>query len=82
MKRYEKKLRHSRQVLQRKNQELDQVNANRDTFFYTVSHDLRNPLAHIKAIVPLLKNSQPEQVAVLSELLEQSTQRLEDILHG
>jgi PAS domain S-box-containing protein len=82
LKEYEKKLRRSRKLLLKKNQQLDHINTNLDTFFYTTSHDLGNPLANIKAIVELLKNGKPEQVEMFVGLLEGSTKRLEDILVG
>ena len=80
LKQYEKKLRQSRKALQKKNQQLDEANANLDTFFYTVSHDLRNPLANIKAAVNLLKKAKQDQQEPLIGLLEQSTGRMNEIL--
>lgn len=82
LKEYEKKLRRSQKLLLRKNQALDKANANLDTFFYTISHDLRNPLANIKSIVSLLKKVDPQQLETLVALLERSTERLDDILTG
>lgn len=64
------------------NAELSQLNADLDTFFDTVSHDLRGPLNNIKGLIELLKNPKQEEMPDLILMLEKSTLRVEDVLTG
>jgi PAS domain S-box-containing protein len=82
LKQYEKKLKKSKKKLRRKNQELDALNAELDTFFYSISHDLRNPLANIKGVIELLKLGDSSQLETYVDLLEKATDRFEEVITG
>lgn len=50
-------LQEKEQSISAKNQELIEVNAELDRFFYSVSHDLRSPLTSMQGLLELLKTS-------------------------
>lgn len=68
--------------LRRQNAELFQLNTDLDDFFHTVSHDMGGPLNNLKGLINLLKEAQPEEIPLITQMLEESTQRFEDVLTG
>lgn len=65
--------------LERKNDELQKINAELDNFVYSISHDLRAPLLSIKGILQLIpvKEKTTEGTDKLLQLAEKSVNRLD-----
>ncbi|PRY14392.1 PAS domain S-box-containing protein [Pontibacter ummariensis] len=68
--------------LRTQNAELSQLNADLDTFFDTVSHDLYGPLNNVKGLVEVLKDAGQEEIASVTQMLESSVQRFDEVLTG
>lgn len=71
---------------ERRNLELQKVNADLDAFANTVSHDLRAPLQNMSGIINLLENSlhtgNNEDVAYLLPLLREQTYKMDKMITG
>ena len=71
--------------------ELERLNASHETFIYSVSHDLKGPLANIEGLVQLLTQSSSElnestgedtnDHQFVVELLDQSVKSMKDIIN-
>ncbi len=71
--------------------ELERLNASHETFIYSVSHDLKAPLANIEGLVQLMIKSSGELTAQIGEnskkqnyiadLLDKSVQSMKDIIN-
>lgn len=68
--------------LRTQNAELSQLNADLDTFFDTISHDLYGPLNNVKGLVEVLKEAEQEEIASITQMLENSVQRFDEVLTG
>ncbi len=70
--------------LMRGRTQLQELNAKKDKFFSIIAHDLRNPISSIIGISNLLvektKDNAPEDVIMATELLQQSSGRVMDLL--
>jgi signal transduction histidine kinase len=64
------------------NAELNQLNSDLDTFFDTVSHDLYGPLNNVKGLVDMLKVARQDELTEITQMLESSVQRFDDVLTG
>ena len=81
----EEKVKERTQELYEKNQDLTKVNAELlkvnkelDQFVYSVSHDLRAPIASMKGLVNLLRmESSPETAQLYSQLISKNLDRLD-----
>ncbi|WP_242918637.1 PAS domain-containing sensor histidine kinase [Pontibacter liquoris] len=73
-------LQNAEKNLRKQNLELIHLNADLDTFFFTVSHDLRGPLSNIQSLIELMKEGVQMPLPVLTQRLEKSTRRLSDVL--
>src|SRR5690554_1062463 len=70
--------------------ELEKLNASHETFIYSVSHDLKAPLANIEGLVKYLLESSPdrsdkdgqyyEEQRSIAQLLEKSVKSMKDII--
>jgi len=71
--------------------ELERLNASHETFIYSVSHDLKGPLANIEGLVLLLTKSSDELIGnthgeakdhqFIVELLDKSVKSMKDIIN-
>lgn len=67
--------------LREKNQDLLSINEELDKFVYSASHDLRAPLTSMQGLIELAKiQSDPEQIKVYLQLMEQSLQKQDDFI--
>ncbi|MCJ8165535.1 PAS domain-containing sensor histidine kinase [Pontibacter sp. E15-1] len=73
------KLTQTQEELSRKNEELIKINDDLDTFVYTASHDLKNPILNIEGLVAvldeILENNATEEVKVVLKLINNSVAR-------
>jgi signal transduction histidine kinase len=67
------------EAVNRKNDELQKINAELDNFVYSISHDLRSPLLSIKGIVSLIMHSSEidEKTQKYLEMVDGSATRLD-----
>lgn len=66
----EESLQEKERSITAKNQELTEVNAELDRFFYSVSHDLRSPLSSLQGLLALLEHTKdPQETREYIELL-------------
>jgi signal transduction histidine kinase len=67
------------EAVNRKNEELQKINAELDNFVYSISHDLRSPLLSIKGIVSLIMHSSEidEKTRKYLEMVDGSATRLD-----
>ena len=67
------------EAVNRKNEELQKINAELDNFVYSISHDLRSPLLSIKGIVSLIMHSSEidEKTHKYLEMVDGSATRLD-----
>ena len=72
------------QKLQKRTQELEIANNDLEAFNYTVSHDLRNPLAGIKMACSLLTSyvGQQEKPQIYLSTIQKYTDQINDTLEG
>lgn len=71
-------LKHNMATLKDEQQELEKVNAQLDSFVYSISHEIRAPLASIKGLINLSKNENSiEELKLLNERKESSLNRLD-----
>lgn len=64
--------------LRQRNEELQKVNFELDKFVYSVSHDLRAPLASIMGLIELLKSETDiERIRIYLDLQDKSVRRLD-----
>lgn len=69
------------QFLSVKNEELTQVNAELDKFFYSVSHDLRSPLASMQGLLGLLETAKdPKELTEYVALLRGRVESLDQFV--
>jgi two-component system, OmpR family, phosphate regulon sensor histidine kinase PhoR len=65
--------------------ELQKLNADHETFIYTVSHDLKAPLNNIEGLIDELKKSsakdKPEEMDQIISMLNLSTARMKDMIN-
>lgn len=66
-------------------QKIEKINADHETFIYSVSHDFNGPLANLASLVDLLKRSLSDEVKEDTgdylEKIEKSTHSLKDIIN-
>ena len=62
------------------NDELDRKNQELTEFAYTLSHDLKNPLSNIMALIPLARSA--EEKKLFLDKIEISAMSLENIIRG
>lgn len=66
-------------------QKVEKINADHETFIYSVSHDFNGPLANLVSLVDLLKRSLGDEVKEdtleFLEKIEKSTHSLKDIIN-
>jgi signal transduction histidine kinase/ligand-binding sensor domain-containing protein len=73
-----REIRSNEKELEEKNQQLTKVNKDLDRFVYSVSHDIKAPLASLKGVISLLKmESMNPQVAQYIKYIEQSVIKLD-----
>jgi PAS domain S-box-containing protein len=64
--------------LQQKNEELEKLNQELDSFVYSVSHDLRAPMASVLGLINLVKDEVDTPAALMYlELMQKSIQKLD-----
>jgi PAS domain S-box-containing protein len=64
--------------LQQKNEELEKLNQELDSFVYSVSHDLRAPMASVLGLISLVKDEIDTPAALMYlELMQKSIQKLD-----
>ncbi len=64
------------------NQDLRKVNAELDRFVYSVSHDLRAPIASVLGLIQIARNEQnPAEKERYFNLMQSSLQRLDSFIH-
>ena len=75
------KIRESNQHLEHKNQELEKLNAELDRFVYSVSHDLRSPIASVLGLISLSKEETDiQQLRHYLDLKEKSMLKLDGFI--
>ncbi len=68
-------------LLEEQNSELTKVNAELDSFVYSVSHDLRAPLTSVMGVLQLIKlESDPTLVDLYLEKIDESVKRLDTFI--
>lgn len=81
--RYENNRQIQEEMLRRQNDELTKINRELDSFVYSVSHDLRSPLASILGLVNVAKMEgvkEPEKVRSYFDMIERSIMKLDETL--
>ncbi|WP_333819404.1 ATP-binding response regulator [Ohtaekwangia sp.] len=79
--RIEKLKREARLLLRKQNEELLKVNRELDSFVYSVSHNLRGPLASVMGLLRLAKEQKDIQtVSSLHNMMESSISKLDETL--
>lgn len=64
-----------------KNDELSEVNAELDRFFYSVSHDLRSPLTSLQGLLSLLEQTKdPKEIAEYVSMLRSRVDNLDQFV--
>ncbi|AYB29084.1 hybrid sensor histidine kinase/response regulator [Chryseolinea soli] len=77
----EKLKREARHALRRRNEELVKVNQELDNFVYSVSHNLRGPLASVMGLLNVAKEIEKNpELAGIHEMMESSVLKLDDTL--
>jgi signal transduction histidine kinase len=77
----EKLKREARHALRRRNEELLKVNQELDNFVYSVSHNLRGPLASVMGLLNVAKEMEKSpEVAGIHDMMESSVFKLDDTL--
>jgi signal transduction histidine kinase len=75
------KLIHEVRMLQAHNNELDMLTREHRNFIYTISHDLKAPVANIEALLSILKNSDDEkEKKEIIGLIESSIEKFKSTL--
>lgn len=78
----EKLKREARHALRQQNSELLKVNQELDNFVYSVSHNLRGPLASVMGLINLaLAEKNPSAVPTLLQMMQSSVHKLDGTLH-
>lgn len=68
-------------ALEKQNRELKKVNKELDRFIYSVSHDIRAPLASVLGLIDISKHETDiEQIKIYIELEEKSAKRLDNFI--
>jgi signal transduction histidine kinase len=81
--RYESNRQIQEEMLRKQNVELTKINQELDSFVYSVSHDLRSPLASILGLVNVAKldvNKSKETVDNYFDMIERSVLKLDDTI--
>lgn len=81
--RYESNRQIQEEMLRKQNEELTKINRELDSFVYSVSHDLRSPLASILGLVNVAKmdgHKTKEVVDNYLEMIERSVLKLDDTI--
>ncbi|MFW6357987.1 MAG: sensor histidine kinase [Chroococcales cyanobacterium] len=81
----EKQVKQRTEELEKKVQELEQLNRLKDDFLSTVSHELRSPLANIKMAIHMLKiapnsSKYPHYIQILESECARETELINDLL--
>ena len=79
-------LKRSRDELAARNQELKELNANKDTFFSIIAHDLRNPLSGLLNLAEMLEEDydtmDEDEVKQFIRLINDSAQQFHRLLNN
>jgi signal transduction histidine kinase len=81
--RYESNRQIQEEMLRKQNEELTKINRELDSFVYSVSHDLRSPLASILGLVNVARldaSKTKEVVNSYFEMIERSVMKLDDTI--
>lgn len=72
-------LRKAEQKIRQQNAALKKLNAELDRFVYSVSHNLRSPLASLLGLINIVK-AEPHETAQLLPMMESSIHKLDDFI--
>src|SRR5690349_15973638 len=81
--RYESNRQIQEEMLRKQNEELTKINRELDSFVYSVSHDLRSPLASILGLVNVARLDNHKSATVVDnylEMIERSVLKLDDTI--
>ncbi len=81
--RYERNRQVQEEMLRKQNEELTKINKELDSFVYSVSHDLRSPLASILGLINVAKIDTPKSKEAMDDyfsMIEQSVLKLDNTL--
>lgn len=81
--RYESNRQIQEEMLRKQNEELTKINRELDSFVYSVSHDLRSPLASILGLVNVARLDEQKTKEVVNnyfEMIERSVMKLDDTI--
>lgn len=81
--RYESNRQAQEEMLRKQNEELVKINRELDTFVYSVSHDLRSPLASILGLIniaQLEKDNNPDKILNYLNMIQRSVLKLDNTL--
>ncbi len=76
----------SREELKDVNQQLENINEELKAFAFSISHDLRAPLRHIRGFIDLLKlpenNQNPEKINEYLDIISASSHKMSELIDG